>query len=116
MALLVVWQSPDLCLWHGGITSTHQQPCEAGASHQRRSCVGHAASMDGTSADLHNSIVSQDGQLQEHSELRETAVGLSGGSLSVLQQDDLEAQQGASSLQEAWPASDRHPHMCPFLP
>ena len=97
------------------ITSAHQQQCEAGASHQRGSGVRHAAGMQGTRADLHDSADTQEGQLQEHFELRETAAGLVGGRLSELQQDGGEAQQGAGTMQEeALPASDGD--MSPSLP
>lgn len=97
------------------ITSTHQ--CEAGASHQQGRSVSYAASMEGTTADLHSSADSQEGQLQEHFELRETAAGLFGGGLPVLQQDGLDAQQGAGSLQEKGsPASDRQKRISPPLP
>ena len=101
------------------IMSAHQQQCELAANHQPGSGAGHAAGMDegGTRADLHSSADSQEGDLQEHFELREAAAGLGGGRLPVPQQDGAEAQQGVGSLQEeALPASDGHSRMSPSLP
>ena len=101
------------------IMSAHQQQWEAGASHQPESGAGHAAGMDegGTRADLHSSADSQEGDLQEHFELREAATGLGGRRLPVSLQDGAEARQGADSLQEeALPASDGHSRVSPSLP